>query len=343
MTNRIAQLQLSLTADALIIEHPIDLLYLTHLPMSAGKLIVLRHEAKLLVDGRYFETARSQALCPVFLLSSDAIKQALGQAHTIAFDSATTSVEAFDQWQKQIPGAKWVKTPFPTQTMRSIKEPSEIEHLKKAARLTWDGHKHVISLLREGISEEELAFAFEMFCRQKGASRLSFESIIAFGENSALPHHRSSRRTLKQGDTVLIDVGAVVDGYAGDLTRVVFFGAPNPLIASDWELLKETQAKAVAMVKPGIRLGDIDAWVRETFRKHKVDDLFVHNLGHGIGLEVHEFPRIRYDGHNADTIAKPGMVFTIEPGLYRPGIGGVRYEDTVLVTQHGVENFSPHA
>jgi Xaa-Pro aminopeptidase len=220
-----------------------------------------------------------------------------------------------------------------------MKESYEINLLRKAAELTWAGIQHIKHCLRVGVTEEEIAFEFEMFVRSRGAKGLSFDPIIAFGDHSALPHHRASQKRLEANQIVLIDVGAVVDHYRGDATRVVFFGEPNEELQRMHKIVFEAYFAAKARVRIGQTVGSLDRVVRDFFAKEGVEDLFVHSLGHGIGLETHEPPLLRCDGADRDTLLQAGMVFTIEPGLYLPGFGGIRYENTGVLTENGFESF----
>jgi Xaa-Pro aminopeptidase len=317
-----------------LIEQTADLLYLTGLNLSKGRLLVLPAEAILFVDGRYYERAKKEAPCSVLLW--DEFKKI--DEDQISFDSGFVTYEGYLSLKKGFPKVDWIPKPNPVQEIRAVKEPKEIEALKNAANLTWRGYERVIECLKEGISEEELSLEFEIFCRKNGASGLSFEPIIAFGENSAYPHYRAGKSLLKKGQHVLIDIGAVLDQYRGDLTRIHYFGKADEKIVHFEEIVSIAQKKAIACIKPGLKIGELDQIVQDEFDKANVKQLYTHSLGHGIGLETHEFPRIRFDGENKDVILKPGMVFTIEPGLYQPGVGGVRREDMILVTEDGHEN-----
>lgn len=332
--NRLAKLQGALgVVEVLIVDNPVDLYYLTGLELSLGRVAVTKGQAFLFVDGRYFETAKQRAPCEVLLSSVETLQKTLEPFKQVGFDSQFVTVASYQTLQAQLPGKKWVPLPSPVQPLRLIKEAEEIAALKRAAVLTWRGYKHASSQLCEGVTEEEIAWAFESFCRQHGASELSFASIIAFGENSAYPHHRAGKTRLKKNQEVLIDVGAVVDHYAGDLTRVVFFGEADPEIERMYKLTRRAQRLALEAAAPGVPVGELDRIARESYGKEQ--ELFVHGLGHGIGLETHEYPRIREGGADRNCLLQPGMVFTIEPGLYRPGLGGVRYEDMVLMTEKG--------
>ncbi len=320
-----------------LIEAPSDLYYLTGLTLSRGRLLVEMNGATLFVDGRYFERAKKEAPCEVAHL--DEFKKVA--AKKIGFDSAFITYEGYLSMKKELPSVEWVPNPHPVQELRVIKDQKEIASLKKAALLTHSGYKHVVSLLKEGITEEALGFEFELFCRKNGASGLSFSPIIAFGENGAYPHYRAGKCKLKKGDAVLIDVGAIVENYCGDMTRLVYFGAPDERIVQFEKLVKKAKEKAILAIKPGVKVGLLDQIVQDEFEKANVKQLYTHSLGHGVGLEVHEFPRIRFDGVDKDVVLKEGMVFTIEPGLYQPGLGGVRLEDMVLVNKTGCELMSP--
>lgn len=321
--------------EALLIEDPIDLFYLTGLVFSLGKMLVSKENALLFLDGRYIEQARKTAPCEVLPLKE--MKEKALRHKNLTFDSSFTTFEGYVELKNLLAGVELNAISKPLKHLRGIKDPSEIEALKKAASLTRQGYHHIASFLKEGISEEELAIEFECYCRRNGASKLSFSPIIAFGENSAYPHHRAGKSRLKQGDIVLFDLGAVVDGYAGDMTRIVFFGEPPEVLRKDYELIYGIQKKAIQKIKPGFRFGDLDLFVRKELEKQELSHLFTHGLSHGIGLEVHEYPRLKIQGGDADLLLKPGMVFTVEPGIYRVGIGGIRYEDVVLVTEAGYE------
>lgn len=323
--------------DTLLVDDPLDLFYLTGLSFSVGRLAVFPDRACLLLDGRYLERAKKEAPCPV--KPKEGLADLLHEQKKVGFDSAFLSYDGFRSMEKAFPGKEWIPFSKPLKELRAIKEASEIEALKRAANLTWAGFQHILSLLKEGVYEEELALEFEIFCRRRGASRLSFPSIVAFGENSAFPHYRAGKIRLQKDQIALFDLGAVVDGYPGDMTRVVFFGRPNPQLEQDYHLIKRVQKSVLDAIRPGLRFGELDRIARDELRKEGVASLFTHGLSHGVGLDVHEYPFLRIDGGDAEIRLQAGMVFTVEPGIYRPGLGGVRYEDTVAVTANGYENF----
>jgi Xaa-Pro aminopeptidase len=334
---RIKKLQRGLT-DCLLIDNPVDLLYLTGLTLSVGRMALFPDRSCLFVDARYIESAKREAPCEARMKQE--LVSYLQHAGQVVFDSSYLTYDAYRAMEKNIPGKEWTPVSKPLKELRAIKEKSEIAALKRAARLTLEGYRHIAGLLKEGVAEEELALEFEIYCRRHGASKLSFQPNIAFGENSAFPHYRAGKDRLKKDQIILCDLGAVVDGYAGDMTRVMFFGRPDPQLERDYRLVQRVRDLVAFSIRPGIRFGDLDRMAREELRKEGVDSLFTHGLSHGVGLDLHEFPTLRLDGGDADVRLAPGMVITVEPGLYRPGLGGVRYEDTVLVTEAGVENLT---
>ena len=317
--------------ETLFVDDPVDLRYLTGLTFSLGRLLVSSKITALFVDGRYIDIARAKAPCEAHLAAE--LTKHLSPRMEVAFDSAFISYDGFLELQKTYPEQIFVPVSKPLKTLRVIKDPEEINALKKAARLTREGYQHIVGLLKEGVTEEELSLEFAIYCRRHGASGLSFEPIIAFGANSAYPHHRAGKERLKKNQIVLFDLGAIVDGYAGDMTRVQFFGKPEAQLLKDYELIQEVQKKVIAHVAPNVRFGELDLIARQRLDA----SLFTHGLSHGIGLDVHEYPRLKVTRGDNDLLLQVGMAFTVEPGIYRKGLGGVRYEDVVVVTEDGSE------
>lgn len=344
---RLQRLQEELKAaklDACLIQHPIDLFYLTGLNLSIGKLIISANDCLLLVDGRYLQAAQENAVCPCALDSTDTWLEFCKryQVRKLGFDSRHVSYDDYLRLERACNKSfELVPAGAQLRNIRALKDQEEIAQMKKSAQLLWDGFEFLRSALRSGVTEKELARRFEIFCLEKGADELSFEPIIAFGPNSAMPHYRAGQTSLREGDVVLIDIGIALDGYHSDMTRVLFFHNTDPYLNKLYAIVKRAQQNALKLCRPGAKLGQLDEAARQVFKEEGVEELFVHSLGHGIGLEVHEFPRIKKDGEDKDLILEQGMVFTIEPGLYLPGTGGVRYEDTIAITADGYENFYP--
>jgi Xaa-Pro aminopeptidase len=342
----------SLPCDALLIEHPTDLLYLTGLELSTGKLVISLQETCLIVDGRYYERSRHQTLYPVQLLKENVLKEWMtdSQIHLLGFDQNHTTYHAFltlTQLAAKLKTQSYIleiiPLESPVQQLRLIKDAEEIACLRKAAHLGYQGYEFVFSLLREEVTESELALELEFFWKKRGASRLAFDSIIAFGPNSSMPHYRAGPTLLTLHSPVLIDIGVVLAHYHSDMTRVAFFGTPSPIMKTIYSIVEEAKAKALALCRPGTLMGDLDRVAREWIASKGYGDYFTHSLGHGIGLDIHEPPILRETGIHRDMPLQAGMVMTIEPGIYLPEMGGVRLEDTVLITENGYENLTVNA
>ena len=329
-------------SDALWIEDVTDIRYLTGVALSRGLVLRTGRESALFVDGRYIASARAHARCPTFLWERETPWQWLRErgVKTLGFDSAKTTVDQLEALKRQAAGFELVGISAPLKKERSLKRPDELALLRRAARLTLEGIEHIRGKLREGITELDIAWEFEVFVRTHGASGLSFEPIIAFGENSAYPHHRAGATKLRRDQLVLMDVGAIVEGYRGDFTRMHRFGQIAPELEHMITLVEDAKTAAEMLIRPGQLVETLDRAARQVFASQDVEALFVHGLGHGVGLETHECPSLKATGPDAKVPLEPGMVITIEPGLYREGFGGVRIEDMVVVTEHGAEKLA---
>lgn len=331
---RIKQLQKLLKGVRFLIEDPIDLLYLTGIELSSGQMIVTKQGAILYVDGRYTESAKNQSPIPV----RPRAQQIPAATSELGFDQNKTTYGRYLQLKKQ---CKVKPMPSLVNDLRYIKDAQEIQAMRKSAKLLWKGYEWLCKELQVGVTEIELTHKFEAFVKQNGAERLSFDPIIAFGKNTSKPHYHSGKVKLKTGDLVLMDMGVVVNGYCSDMTRTFFYGKANQKFERILKTTKAAQTAALSCVKPGVLLSTLDQAARYVMKKEGLEKQFLHSLGHGIGLQVHEGPRIASKGEDANRILEEGMVITIEPGLYVPGLGGARIEDTIVVTSNGYENFYP--
>ena len=322
--------------EGFIIENPVDIAYFTGLSLSRGRLLIGPQKALLFVDGRYSESAKTHSPIPVKPLENQALIDALKDQQEVkqwGFDTGLSVAMAL-KLQELFGKIPLKGVDQPTDCVRLIKDERELELIEKSAELLWRGFLYLRGRLREGVQEKELAREFEFYVKTEGAEALSFTPIVAFGDHSALPHHRSGSRTLKRGDLVLLDLGVVLEGYASDMTRVIFFGDVAERLQEIYKCVRRAHQAALDLCAPGALISSLDL----AARKEMGDDekYFVHSLGHGIGLEVHEAPRISKE-RDKETL-KEGMVITIEPGLYLPGLGGVRYEDMVVITKSGYRN-----
>jgi Xaa-Pro aminopeptidase len=324
--------------DGAIVENPVDIFYLTALKLSVGTLLVKEEECLLLVDGRYIEVCRRHCPFRVALMESSSIQNFFSSSDRIAFDSRFTSFERYTALKNWIP--QLLPIPGMLQKIRSIKDKEELSAIRRSAKLLLEGFNYLTSQFQEAIEERELALEFEIYMRKKGAQGMAFSPIIAFGENGAMPHHSSGERKLKKGDLILADLGVILDDYRSDMTRVFPFGSLSPTLKKMVEIVHKAKQAALDICRAGVRLKELDRAARAVFAQEGMEELFVHSLGHGIGLETHEFPRLRSQGEDAEVELKPGMVVTIEPGLYLPQEGGVRLEDMVIIHEKGYENLS---
>ena len=330
--------------DVLYLENSMDLTYLTGLHLSAGRLIITPKTAYLLVDGRYFEKAKAhtqlQESLEVWLDTPEKLREILHYSKIVKFDGSTLPWEIVEKYIKEFPLLNFSSFPSPLKELRAEKEDEEIAKMKQAASLGAEGYDFLLSQLKEGVTEKELAQKLLIFWLNKGAQGVAFEPIIAFGAHSALPHHRASPTPLKKGDTVLLDTGVILDSYHSDMTRTVFFGQPSPQMKEIYEIVKAAHSKSASLLKASAKPSLLDVAAREVIAAQGYSDNYTHGLGHGIGLEIHEWPYLKNREPYLHDELKASMFVTIEPGIYLPGLGGVRIEDTYLVLSDGAESIT---
>jgi Xaa-Pro aminopeptidase len=260
----------------------------------------------------------------------------------LAIEAAHLSVARYDWFRRTFDSRKMTVTLDHSERIvedaRAIKDAWELRALSESASRLTAVADAAFKAVRVGASERQVAAAIEQAIRKGGFERIAFETIVASGPHAARPHHRAGDRRLQAGDMVVLDFGGVLDGYCSDLTRTVVIGAPDPDATQTYDAVRAAQAAAIAAVRPGIPASDVDSAAREVLEQHGLGQAFGHGTGHGLGLEVHEEPRVsRPRPELPATVLQPGMVFTIEPGAYLPGWGGVRIEDDVVVTKDGCE------
>lgn len=253
---------------------------------------------------------------------------------TLGVDDMTMRVFEWLTFQYDDPTMQLRKLGKTLQNIRAIKTRDEIEAMRQAAKLSEQALDHLLAWIKPGVTEREIADQLDEELKKVGCTELSFASLIQTGENSALPHGNVTDRVLKEGEFLLIDYGGRFDGYPADITRTFCVGTPSDEMKKIYDAVLRANRAAVAVVKPGIPCSEVDKAARDVINEAGYGDYFIHRTGHGLGLEVHELPQIA-DGVE-DTL-QPGMVFTIEPGIYIPGLGGVRIEDNVAVTETGVD------
>lgn len=339
----IQALQLKLKNDqAYLIQDPIDLYYLLNKSLSLGSLLIEKNKVTLFVDGRYFQALSILEHAQVLPSEDQGYQNYLKDADVklIYFDSDKTSFATAEQLIKNSSITYQAEKQL-LEKLRLIKTKEEIDKIRSSAHLLVDIYKTFLKKPKIGLSEKQIAKDFKILSLEMGAEAFSFEPIIAVGENGAFPHHKPSDRVLKGGDAMLIDIGVCLNHYQSDMTRMVFLGHVPAEILSMHDQVLEAHQAALKLCKPGNKIGDIDQAARDVFKKYGTEHLFCHSLGHGLGLETHEAPRLKFDGIYKDMILEKGMVITIEPGLYQKGLGGIRHEDLIVITDDGHENFYP--
>lgn len=342
---RLQKLQSTLSPDeTVLIEEPCDVYYLSGKAHTKGSLYVMKNEAFFIIDSRCYGACLDLTFIKPVLFQKGKEKEILQKAviKHLYFDPFQTTYERFTELDALLKGLVTLSPQAsPVRKMRRVKDPQEITIMKNNAKLLYKCYEELFSVIEEGISEKELARFFKIAAYKHGADGFSFEPIIAFGENSAYPHHQSCSRKLKKGDIILIDIGIEKDHYQSDMTRMVFFGQDGKELMKWHDLVLEAHDAALKLCKPGMLIKDLDIAARAIFKEAGVEKYFLHTLGHGIGLRVHEGFRLRQEGEDANLVLQEGMVFTVEPGLYLEGKGGIRYEDTLVITAKGYENFFP--
>jgi len=344
--NRIERLRSKLRelgADGALIGDAVNRRYFADFTGSAGLLYVDMERTALFVDFRYTGLASKQSEgWEINEVSGKRFTRSLAESadfsgRKLLIGSDSFTLDVFEVMREDFPKSDFVLKPRIWARLRAVKDVGEIEILRRAAVLADKGVEFMISLLKEGISEAEVAIQLEHFHRTNGAEDKAFDPIIAFGPNSAMPHYAPSRDVkLKKGDTVLMDSGARVDGYHSDITRTVFFGDPTSEMAHIYETTFESQLLGLETIRAGVDDVAVDRAVREFIDSHpEYEGMFGHGLGHGIGLEIHELPVLGKMDEGAPL--EENMAVTVEPGIYIPGKGGVRIEDDVIVTADGCE------
>lgn len=336
--------------DALIVTELANVRWLTGFTGSAGIVLVTPQRAVLVTDGRY----RTQAAQQVARAGvADAVQVVIGSgteqraalvagvdgAGRVGLEADHISWSAQSAWSEHLAGSSIVPVIGAVEQLRQIKDDAEIVRMELAAAVADGALADVVPLLAEAgrgqgsLTESELAAALDHAMRRRGAEDRAFETIVASGENAAKPHARPSGRRLSPGDPVVIDFGAMVDGYRSDMTRTFCLGGePTGVLADVFAVVAESQRRGVDTVAPGVATGDVDAACRAVIDAAGWADRFEHGTGHGVGLDIHEGPAV---GAGSTAILAPGTVVTVEPGVYLPGVGGVRIEDTVVVTNSG--------
>jgi Xaa-Pro aminopeptidase len=326
-----------LELDALYITRPENVRYLTGFPHPEDAQVLITPEgAFLLTDPRYPEAERESRI-PARVLKREE-REALFQdlRGRVGFEAEHLPYAALERLRELSP-AEWVPTKGVVERLRLKKRPEEVARIRQAQALAERALERALALLRPGVEEREVALEIEFFLRKEGAEGVAFPPIVASGARGALPHAGASEKRLEPGELITLDLGAKVAGYHSDMTRTVALGKPSPEMRRVYEAVQEALEVALQGLKPGRTGKEVDALAREALGRHGLDRYFVHSLGHGVGLAVHEGPGL---SPYTEEVLEPGMVVTVEPGVYLLRVGGVRIEELVLITEDGIELLS---
>jgi len=335
--------------DGLLVSHLPNIRYLCGFTGSAGLLLVEESGSVFFTDVRYRTQAHQQVKGAKVVVARQAVLPALGEflarprkrprGWTIGIEAEHFTVAEKKRLAQVRPaGVRLKDAPSMVERLRMIKDSDELERIRAAVILGANIYERAMAVLHSGMKEVEVAAEMELAARRGGAEEMSFPTIIASGARSALPHGRASAQPIAAGAFVVCDFGVILSGYCSDQTRTVWVGDVPEDARRAYDAVRQAQQAAIDAVRPGITVGEVDAAARKVLRKAGLGRYFTHSTGHGVGLEIHESPRVA-DGQRE--LLQPGMVITIEPGVYFPGKWGVRIEDMVAVTAGGCEVLTP--
>ncbi|WP_059052356.1 M24 family metallopeptidase [Paenibacillus senegalimassiliensis] len=324
--------------EAVLITGEVNRRYVTGFTGSSGYVLVTLQDAWLLTDFRYLIQAADQAQGFQIVDHGASVTGALhsllsgANIKRLGFEEELMSFATYRSYERELKPVELVPVSGLVEELRMFKDSGELKLMKEAADLADQTFMHMLDVLKPGISEWDAALELEIFMRKNGATGPSFETIMASGERSALPHGRASERIMQSGDLVTMDFGALMNDYCSDITRTVAIGTPSEKLREIYDITLEAQLRAVEGIRPGMTGREADALARDVIANYGYGEYFGHSTGHGLGMEVHEAPRL---SKASDTVLQPGMVVTVEPGIYLPGIGGVRIEDDIVITETG--------
>lgn len=328
--------------DGMLITSAYNRRYISNFTGSAGVVLITNEKAQFITDFRYVEQAGNQAEGFEVVQHKGAIFAEVGEqakklgVQKLGFEEQHLSFSEYKDLQSKVEG-ELVPVSGAVEKLRLIKSDAEIKILKDAADIADAAFKYILDCLKPGKTELEISNELEFFMRKSGATSSSFDIIVASGARSALPHGVASDKVIEKGDFITLDFGAYYKGYVSDITRTVAVGEPESHLKEIYDIVLESQLRAMDGIKPGMTGKQADAIARDYISEKGYGDFFGHSLGHGIGLEVHEGPSLSF---RSETVLEPGMVVTVEPGIYLPRKGGVRIEDDTIITADGNESLT---
>ncbi|MGX7195613.1 M24 family metallopeptidase [Enterococcus olivae] len=324
--------------DGFLVTSPYNLRYLTNFTGTTGLAVITLDKAFFVTDFRYTEQAAKQAegyeivknTGPIFEEVAKICEQE--EINALAFEESFISFAEYTVLEDLIEESALVPISGIIEDLREIKDEEEVATIQQACHIADQAFDHILKMVRPGMTEIEVANQMDFFMRSLGASGVSFETIVASGVRSAMPHGVASEKVIEQGDLITLDFGCYYNGYVSDMTRTFSIGDPGEKLKEIYQIVLEAQLKVIEAAKPGITGIELDAVARDHIASFGYGEAFGHSTGHGIGLEIHEGPNVSF---RAEKRFVPGNVITDEPGIYLPGIGGVRIEDDLLITETG--------
>ena len=340
---RLGRLRLSFSgfgADAILVSHLPNIRYLSGFTGSAGLLLVDASSATLYTDSRYTFQSREEVSGARTQICKHGLIRAVGEALRarrgrlrVAYAASTITVAQKQALDSAVgKRVRWLDDKGAIEKLRAIKDAGELAVIREAAEMISAVFTRSLGDIRPGAPELAIAARIDNEIKRRGGSGPSFETIVAAGPRSAWAHARPTARPMGKNELVVLDQGAILRGYCSDMTRTVFVGKASSKIRGLYNAVLEAQAAGKRAIQPGVMAGEVDRAARNTLKRAKLDRYFTHSLGHGLGLEVHEMPRL---GKGDKTVLQEGMVLTVEPGVYVEGLGGIRIEDDVVVTKQG--------
>ncbi|MCE3202131.1 aminopeptidase P family protein [Paenibacillus sonchi] len=325
--------------DAILITSGINRRYLSGFTGSSGYVLITGDDSYLLTDFRYMTQAAEQVTGlkvvqhgPKFI---ETVRELLQGANVrIGFEQDDVTFSAYSTYAAALQPAVLVPVSKAVENLRAFKDEGELAVMQRAADLADATFSHILNVIKPGMTERDVDLEMEFYMRTHGATSSSFDTIVASGERSAMPHGVASSKVIQNNEFVTFDFGALLDGYCSDVTRTIALGSPDPKLKEIYDIVLEAQLHTLANIKPGMTGRECDALARDIITRYGYGEYFGHSTGHGLGMEVHENPRL---SKLADEIMEPGMVVTVEPGIYLPGLGGVRIEDDIVITESGMK------
>lgn len=328
--------------DSFLITNEFNLRYLTGFTGTTGLALITLEHAYFVTDFRYTEQASEQCEGYKIVKNVKPLYEELGDLvnhlalANMAFEEQTVTFFQYTELERLVE-CDLIPVTGIIESLREVKDVSEIETIRKACQIADSAFEHILTYIKPGMTEIQVANELDFYMRSLGASGVSFETIVASGLRSAMPHGVASDKVIEEGDFITIDFGCYYDGYVSDMTRTISLGEPSDKLKEIYQIVKGAQQRVLDVAKPGMTGIELDAVARDYITEHGYGEAFGHSTGHGIGLEIHEGPNV---SKVADKAFVPGNIITNEPGIYLPGIGGVRIEDDMLITEDGMDRLT---